>query len=125
MSNVSVKNIYKIHKLDQSMRAKLYKDNAQIEWSESFKKWICTNKHICELILKDQNFKVVTSAPMKIMEKLNIDLTEIISLTSYLPMQNEGFKHNSLRKRFAIQIANKTPEILSNFEKKFYLLNCY
>ena len=48
MSNVSIKNVYEIHKLDEAVRARFYQDNGQIVWSESCKKWICTNKDIAE-----------------------------------------------------------------------------
>jgi len=112
---MSYKNIYQLHRADG--RLNFYKSNQELIWLSDCQKWICCNPKLINLILRDNNFLVINSAPRAIIDRLKIDLNEICKISSYLPMSNNGEHHKVLRKRFALQISKNSTDALAFFKK--------
>ena len=69
---MSYKNIYHLHRADD--RLNFYKSNQELIWLSDCQKWICCNPKLINLILRNNNFLVINSAPRAIIDRLNIDI---------------------------------------------------
>ncbi len=110
---MSTKSDYLLQKDPQ--RAVIYKGN-RIWWSRELKRWMVADVKILRQILNDDSYTVPDYDASAIIERLDIDLSHMTTLTRHMPLAVEGERHRKLRVKFAKEISKNTQSAILAFE---------
>lgn len=104
---------YYLHK--RPNRNQVYFNQQSIWWSNTLKKWMCSNPFIITEILNDARFAVHSYQIRALEEKLNTKLSYISKIIDYFPLGFEGETHKEMRKSSAQKLAERMGSTLEVF----------
>jgi hypothetical protein len=104
---------YHFHKFENKHQT--YFSEKSIWWSNTLKKWMCTNPTLITQILNDSKFGVHSYQITALAQKLNTDFSYIAKLVECFPLGFEGETHKEMRKISAQKLAERMTGTLDTF----------
>lgn len=107
---------YHFHK--RSNREQVYFAQESIWWSNTLKKWMCSNPELIIKILNDTQFAVHSYQIKALEQKLNTELGYLSKIIEFFPLGFEGEIHKEMRKSSAQKLAERMAGTLEVFRKE-------
>lgn len=104
---------YHFHK--RSNRDQIYFDRQNIWWSNTLKKWMCSNPELIIEILNNAKFAVHSYQIKALEQKLDTELSYLSKIIEYFPLGFEGEIHKEMRKSSAQKLAERMAGTLEVF----------